>query len=282
MSISLLANSHIPCNSASNMFSIKLIMNLFKRTPNMLTMIFLFISIFLLSFLILGCFKVDSTYSSIYLIKYQFNQSNPMYPLISKSFTESNFTVSYDKLAIKANYAYVCMQFNSTLNCQSRTNVLQYKDLTEVQLYTTSSSSAPNTINPIVLASKFATDIIHPYLLIITIILSIALFLIVLYSNIPSLPHKTKVTKINLSLSLILTLFAGLTAIWGHIASKSGKELVEIASMNIIEAHIGRKAQALHWTPFAFFMMVTFMLGGIYLKEVRGMLEGNETAMGKA
>ncbi|KAH3676206.1 hypothetical protein WICPIJ_009166 [Wickerhamomyces pijperi] len=263
-------------------FSVKLLFTLLKRTPSLLVTIFLFISVFLLSFLLLGCFKVPSTYSSVYLVKYQFNQTNPMYSLIAKSFTESNSTVAYDKLTVKANYLYVCMQLNSTLNCQSRTNVLHYKDLTEVKLYTTSSSSTPNTINPIVLASKFSTDIIHPYLLIITIILAIGLFLMVLYGCVPSLPYKTKITKINLVLSLILTLFSGLTAIWGHISSKSGKELVEIASMNIIQAHIGKKAQALHWTPFSFFVLVNLMLVWLYVREVKGILKGNETAMGKA
>ncbi|KAH3679428.1 hypothetical protein WICMUC_000973 [Wickerhamomyces mucosus] len=256
------------------MLGFSLITGGIRKAPKVLVLILLFISVFILSFLLLGGYETSDTYSSIFLIKYQFNQSNPIYPLIQNSFSNSNTTSeSYDEITVKANYLYVCLGLNETINCQSRSNIYNYQNLTNVQLYTASSSTSSNSINPIQIAAEFTNGVIHPYLLILTIILAIILFLTILYNGIPGMPFKYHLTKFNIGLSLISTLISGLTSIWGHIASKSGKELVEMASMNIIEAHIGKKAAALHWTPFSFLCIVSIGLIISYIKQVDEIIE---------
>lgn len=243
-----------------------------KKMPRILMLILLFINVFLLAFLLLGCTNNVYTYASTYLIEYQFNESSPIFPLIKNSYRSKNLT-NYETMSVRAGYLSLCVDIADEMTCTSRTNLDQFKQLTSVDIYTVNSNSSSTTLDIISLAAKFSNDIVHPYILIASIILTIVLFLSLLYVIIPGLPGKILVNKFNLVLAPILALLWGLGAMWTHVGCDAGGGMVDMSSMYIVESHIGRKASAMTWTPFTFLILVASGVIGLHLRDLHQIID---------
>ncbi|CCH46300.1 Factor-induced protein [Wickerhamomyces ciferrii] len=213
----------------------------------------------------------SSTYSSIYLIKYQFNKSSSLYPLIKSNYAKKNLT-DYESLKVTSGYMGICVHLKDDITCTSKSNVSQFGQ-TSIPLYTSSSNSSSTDIDLVRLGSEFSNEINHPYVLIATIILTLILFLTLLYITVPGLPMKTIVNKINLVLAPAITLLWGLGSMWAHVAQHAGKNLVQSASMDIVMAHVGRKAAAMTWTPFSFFLIITIGIVALHLRDLKRQIE---------
>jgi len=244
---------------------------LFKRMPRIMMLVLLFISVFLLSFLLLGCSSESSTYSSTYLIKYEFNKSSSLYPLIKSSYDDKNLK-NYEKLQVTSGYLGLCIHLNDDITCTSKSDLSSFNS-TAVPLYTSGSNSTSTELDLVSLGSQFSNDINHPYVLIATIVLTLLLLLSLLYIAIPGLPAKHWINKFNLALAPVTTLVWGLGAMWAHVAQHAGKELVSEASMNIVMAHIGKKAEAMTWTPFTFLCIVTIGIVFLHLRDLKRQIE---------
>lgn len=242
-----------------------------KRMPRILMLILLFISVFLLSFLLLGCSSKASTYSSIYLIRYQFNKSSSLYPLIKSSYQNKNLT-NYETLKVTSGYLSLCLHLDDETTCTSKSDLSQLGS-TSIQLYTSGSNSSSTELDLITLGSRFSNNINHPYILIATIVLTLILLLSLLYIVVPGLPAKPIVNKFNLVLAPVTTLLWGLGAMWAHVAQRAGKQLVEEASMNIVMAHVGRKAGAMTWTPFTFLCIVAIGVMSLHLRDLKRQIQ---------
>lgn len=243
----------------------------FKRMPRILMLILLLISVFLLSFLLLGCSSKASTYSSIYLIRYQFNKSSSLYPLIKSSYKNKNLT-NYENLKVTSGYLGLCIHLDDEITCTSKSDLSQFGS-TSIPLYTSGSNSTSTQLDLVSLGSHFSNNINHPYILIATIVLTLILLLSLLYVAIPGLPAKPMVNKFNLALAPITTLIWGLGSMWAHVAQRAGKQLVEEASMSIVMAHIGRKAGAMTWTPFTFLCIVAIGVMMLHLRDLRRQIQ---------
>jgi hypothetical protein len=243
-----------------------------KRMPRIFMLILLFINVFLLAFLLLGCTTDTETYSSTYLVKYSFNKSSAIYPLIKSSYSSKNFT-GYEDISVRTGYLSLCVDVDNETACASRSDLTSFKNITAVDIYTVNSNSSSTTLDIVSLAAEYSNEIVHPYILIASIILTIILFLSLLYIVIPGLLGKHFVTKFNLVLAPVLALLWGLGAMWEHVASKAGKSLVEKASMGIIKADIGLKASAMTWTPFTFFVIVAIGVIGLYFRDLNEIIE---------
>lgn len=213
----------------------------------------------------MGCTSDSSVYSTSFLIDYQYNKSSPMFPLIENSYRLKNLT-NYSHLKISAGFLGVCVSVKGSTECMYRNRLNPALDL-GVTMYTSNLSST--SLDILEISETFGSKISHPYILITTIVLSLLLFITLSYVLVPKVPYKDQVSKFNLVLSAVITLVWGFGSIWNHVATKAGKELVEMSSMYMVSAHVGEKAKAMVWTPFAFLCCITVGLVALFFRDLR-------------
>lgn len=245
-----------------------------------------FITIFLTIFLLVGCYSPSQM--GTYLSKFEFHKESPIFPMIKNSFLHQSYTTGLEGIVIKMGYLHTCVDKipriynlkNETISssCYSRKGIVNepiYKDVT-LQLFnipdtTTSSNSStiPITLNLLELAHVATTKIVHPHILIATIVFNLLVFLTILYYLIPFLPFKSVVRKVNLVLSTVLLLLWSFGVMWQHVASRANTKLLTISSLGIIKAHRGLKAAAMSWTAFVFLLVNCIILWSIYIVDRR-------------
>lgn len=251
------------------MFIIKTIWSLMKKMPRVISLVLLFINIFLLAFLLLGCTNIGDIYSSTYLIEYTFNKSSPIYPLIRDSYASKNLS-GYETLSVRASYLSLCIYIEGyDMQCTSRSDLDTFARTTAVEIYQVNSNASAVSLDIVELASTFSNDIVHPYILIVSVIFTIILFLMLFYIVIPELPGKTMLTRVVLLLSCIVTLLWSIGSIWAHVAVDAGKNLTQEASMGIIKAEVGSKAESMTWVPFSFNLVVVVTLFYLYFRDLK-------------
>lgn len=247
-----------------------------KRSTKFLALILNFITIFLAIFLLLGCY--NEKHKSTFLASYQFEKHSPFYDTITSSFMQSNKTMGLEKIKVRSGYMGVCIEnipTNYDLNNQKLTSICYpRKNLTNVDLYkdiaitmssassikNDSSNALSTDLNILQLASLTSVNVVHPYLLMCTTILVIIEFLLLIYTIIPKLPLRNKVSKFLLILSMIITLIWAMGAIWVHIGIHASYRFIPVASMNIIYVYKGKKAASMSWLIFAFQLVVAIII----------------------
>ncbi|SMN21419.1 similar to Saccharomyces cerevisiae YBR040W FIG1 Integral membrane protein required for efficient mating [Maudiozyma saulgeensis] len=250
-----------------------------KRIPRGIALLLNFITIFLTIFLLIGCY--NSSQDSTFLVRYQINSKSSFYGSIQSSFKESSSTVGLEKVKIRAGFMGICIdKVPTTYNlqgtqetqiCYPRKNLTTtnlYRDLS-IDLLTTSSNSSSASLNVLQLGELTSVNVIHPYLLMATIVLTIIMFLSLIYVIIPGLPGRNYLSLFLLLLSPTLVLISGMSAIWTHIGIHAAHKLVPAASMGMVSVYTGRKAASMMWFGFAFLMTICLILYGLKLKELR-------------
>lgn len=255
-----------------------------KRMPRVFALIFNLVSIFLLIFLLIGCY--NSSNQSTFLVKYTFDGNSPFYSIIEKSYEKSNTTLGLEKVIIRSGYMGVCIdnipsQYSAYNNMVTFSNTICYprKDLSTVPLYkdleiqlsniASSSSKTQSSVvlNILKLAQLTSVNVVHPYVLMASVILTILMFLFILYAVVPKLPFKLAVNKFLLLLSPVLVLIWGIGAIWTHVGINASYRLIPSASMNIISVKKGKKAATMAWFSFAFLLIDSIILWLIFLRD---------------
>ena len=266
------------------MVAISMIWFFTKRMPRIFALAFNLISIFLLIFLLIGCYNPSN--QSTFLVKYKFDDNSPFYTIIEKSYEKSNTTLGLEEVIIRSGYMGVCIdnipsQYSSYNNmttfsnsiCYARKNLSSvplYRDL-EIQLSNIASSSSKTqssvVLNILKLAQLTSVNVIHPYVLMATVILTILMFLFILYVTVPKLPFKLAVNKFLLLLSSTIVLTWGIGAMWTHVGINASYRLVPSSSMNIITVNKGKKAAVMAWFSFAFLLLDSVVLWLIFLRD---------------
>ncbi|KOH00364.1 Fig1p [Saccharomyces eubayanus] len=261
-----------------------------KRMPRIFALIFNIITIFLLIFLLIGCY--NPTNVSTFLVKYTFDESSPFYSIIEKSYEKSNTTLGLENVIIRSGYMGVCIdkipsQYSAYNNMTTSSNTICYprKDLSSVPLYkdleiqlsniasSGSKSQSSVVLDILKLAQLTSVNVLHPYILMATIILTILMFLFIVYVTVPKLPFKLFVNRFLLLLSPALVLTWGLGAMWTHVGINGSYRLVPSASMNIIDVKKGKKAATMAWFSFAFLLLDSTILWLIYLRDRKSLKE---------
>lgn len=271
--------------NASAMFSISAILFCLKRTPRVFALLFSTITILLSIFLLVGCY--NNANLSIYLVDYKFEKNSPFYPLIQKSFTatqpNNQSLQGMESVSIKSGYMGVCLsnlpQINGSI-CYPRKDLINttYYDDLSIELFnvqspknnTTASANSRNVpikLNILQLAELTSTEIVHPYLLMATIILSVIMFLLILYVTVPKSPKKYIMNRFLLIWTSSLTLLWGFGTMWTHVAMNASSELVPRASLGIISAKKGKKAETMSWFVFAFLLLDSLILWFLYFRD---------------
>lgn len=258
--------------------SVTLLWYFLRKSPKFIIIILNFITIFLTFFLLTGCYNEQN--KSTFLVKYQFNKESSFYPIIKQSYdnAKGNKTQGLENIEIRSGYMGICIDSipknynleNQSLGsvCYSRkniTNISLYNDLMiEISGINSSknlSTSVQRTnLNILKLAELTSVNIIHPYILGATIILSLIQFLLLSYLIVPGVPFKNYINKLILILSIVTTLLWGIGATWTHIAVHSAFDFIPEASMHIIKVKKGKKAASMSWFSFSFLLVISSIL----------------------
>ncbi|SSD61057.1 uncharacterized protein SCODWIG_02818 [Saccharomycodes ludwigii] len=160
---------------------------------------------------------------------------------------------------------------------KSTTNMTLYNDL-EIKILTfgSSSSSSSNNDNTentsnlnIFQIALEQLKIIHPGVLIATIVCSLFTFCFIVYVTVPYnlLPFKKTINLVTIGIATLSTVLQGFNAILIAIGVKTMVNVVNDATMNILLIESGNKAQAMNWTAFALLLLVCFILVGLYFRD---------------
>ncbi|GAV51593.1 hypothetical protein ZYGR_0AF00640 [Zygosaccharomyces rouxii] len=268
----------------------KLVWLFLKRMPKAISLVLNLITIFLTIFLLVGCSNMSN--ESTFLVRYKFDKSSPFYSVIQKSFNQSNGTTQMsglEKVSIASGYMGVCVtnipkDYDKGVKsvCYPRKDLANnplYSDLS-IELFNAPSSDKKSTqkelpinLNILELAETTSRYVVHPYILMVTIILTILMFLMMVYSLVPALPFKYWMLRATLCLSAFLVLFWGIGAMWTHVGIHACSKLVPSASMGILKIHRGFKAGAMSWVSFSFLLAQLGILWFLYLKDRKNLSE---------
>lgn len=261
----------------ANMISISLIWFIAKRMPRYFALIADLIAIFLLIFLLVG--SNNSSQASTYLTSFRFNPKSPMYNVITSSFSSNTSMKGLQEVVVHAGYMGICVTnlpetySSKSLLCYSRkniSNVALYDDLA-VKVFnirpTNTSKTESTQLNIMELAQDSSVRLVHPYVLMAVIILSLLMFCSTLCATIPRLPGKTYLNWFLLILSPVLTLLWGIGAMWTHVAIHASNNYVPHASMGILKVRMGYKASTMAWVSFASLCINCLILWALYFRD---------------
>lgn len=257
--------------------TITLIWYVAKKSTKFLALVLNFITIFLAIFLLLSCYNEQN--KSTFLASYQFEKHSPFYDTITKSFMQSNRTMGLEKIKVRTGYMGVCIENipkNYNLNNQQLSSICYpRKNITNVDLYkdiaitmssaastkNSSSNKISSDLNILELGSLTSVNVIHPYLLMCTVILIIIEFLLLIYTLLPKAPLRNKFNRVLFIESMIISLIWAMGAIWAHIGVHASFRFIPAASMHIIYVYKGKKAASMSWFIFAFQLVVSIIIG---------------------
>lgn len=255
-----------------------------KRMPRILVLIFNIVSIFLTIFLLVGCY--NSSQQSTFLARYEFNKQSPMYNVVTTSFDSSDTTKGLQNIIIRSGYLGVCVDNIPANYDPEETICFSRKNISNVALYdelnikvfnirSSNNSSATNStnLNILDLAHSTSVEVIHPYVLMATVILSILMFCLVVYVTIPKIPFKSKLNNLLLLLAPVLVLIWGIGAMWTHVGINASANFVPDASMNIIKVRKGKKAATMSWFAFSFLLLDCIILWILYFRDRKSLSE---------
>lgn len=226
------------------------------KLPNFLLFIFLFITTFLLSFLLLSCYSEAEAYSSVFLTKYGFNEQDFVTVTMDNS-TEA--PGNYTDFSIKIGYLSFCVDYEDKLTCTTFDGIDKLNTYPIISIETENGSSS---IDLIKLAAKF-NDICYVYVLMVVLIITLLCLGIIFWNMIPLLPGKVLARKIVCGLSAINVLLWGIGSMLQHEATKANASLVPLSSMDLVHVASGNRAEAITWTAFSF--LCVFCIGNIFL-----------------
>lgn len=209
------------------------------------------IAAFLLSFLLVGCFSSELTYSLVYLLRLLFNDSADLVSL----------NLSLPDITLRAGYMAMCVSVDSAMECVAAHNLSV--------LYASSSIKLEEGTMSLTDVSRGLSETCNPRLLVCCIILSLLLIVLILWLAIPLVPGKMFIRRVTLALGVLTVLLWGLGAMLQHQTVLTAVKLVEMSSLGLIKLNRGGRAEAMTWTAFLFLFVATIGVGFENWKEVQ-------------
>ncbi|CUM64288.1 uncharacterized protein PRCAT00001886001 [Priceomyces carsonii] len=240
--------------------------SLIGKIPKLITVISLFISVFLLSFLLMGCLDTSSTYSDVYFASLSYNKSSGFYSEVEAKYKDSNSSSTLAKMSVRIGYIATCVALDGKFTCTSFGSLLKLSSYSGISLLEDADDA--NDMDLVKIA-KDINETCHPRVLMAAIIITLVLLVVLCYVSIPLLPGKNLGRKFICLLSSANVLLWGLGAMLQHQAANTSKQIVGSASMNIVSASIGKRAEAMSWTAFSFLLIVCLGSFFTYIREIR-------------
>lgn len=245
-----------------------LILFLVKKLPKLLILLLLIINVFLLGFLLAGCYSSSSTYSSVYLAKVQYNLSSDLYDNVKAAYKSQNSSTELSSMSLKIGYVGVCVDASNKTTCTSYGELSSLSEYAGISIIPTTSKSKSRQIDLINIVQTFR-DVCYANVLIASIILTLLLLLIHFWTIIPLVPGKHLSRKICCFLSAANVLLWGLGAMLQHEATKAASKLLGPASMTVLSVTVGQRAEAMTWTAFTFLLIICIGAIFTYIYELK-------------
>jgi hypothetical protein len=244
------------------------------KIPRIFGVIFLFIASCLLCFLLLGCVDDSSpVFSDVYLVRYQYNSNSSFFPVIENGYKNSNSSSNYANMEIRSGFLAICAVNGDELSCTSRNNLTSLAPFKNLNVYNGTSDNVYGSFDPVVLASVFSNNIVNPYCLITTLLLTVMTMIGTTCHGLPVMPHRSGVHQITVILGLLAWSVWTAGAMWIQIASNAASQIVPDASLGILQANVGSRAEAMTWTSFVFLSLAVMLSLFVYRKETKVVLD---------
>lgn len=219
------------------------------------SLVLLFITGFLLGFLLIGCLDPTSLFSNVYLSKFEFNKTSDLYSNVRAAYKSTNSSTELAEMSIRVGYLGVCVNIQQNMTCTSFSTLNTLANVSGISIIPTSTKSTQPQLDLVGLAKVFS-NICHPHILMTVIILVLVMLLLITYSSIPGFPGRQRTTMITTGFALCTVLLWGLGAMLQYECVSTTKKIVAKSSMGVISAGAGSRAQAMSWTSFAFIFIV--------------------------
>ena len=203
-----------------------------------------FIAIFLLGFLLVGCTSADAAYSKVHLVRLEFNET------IANS-VSSNSLIT--ELSLAAGYLGMCVLADGSKMCSTAKNALDLAPYATISVGESSLS--------LVEVSKALRNVCHPRLLATSLALCLVLLLVMSWLALPLVPGKVVVRRVGCGLAALALMIWGLGAMLQHQAVAGAKSFSEAALLGLVIVAKGGRAEAMTWTAFAFLLASCLALG---------------------
>ncbi|KAK9369177.1 Ca2+ regulator and membrane fusion protein Fig1-domain-containing protein [Lipomyces kononenkoae] len=201
-----------------------------------LIVVYFFITFFLLLFSVLGSTGSGSAYSSVYAVKFSVGSS-------------SNQTIS-----VQSGYYGLCATNNSTITCTSLTNT------TVLGGYQSVKTSSGTTVDLLSLAELVSEQIIHPTLILSSLVFVGIAFLAACARMVIEDPESWYASILNsttLWSCIVATILWGMGISWTHVSANTLASVVYNSTSEAVSATLGKKMDAMGWAAFAFLLQST-------------------------
>lgn len=238
------------------------------KLPRFTAFLCYFISLFLLTFLFLSCINSSETFSSIYLVKYSYNQDSTFFKNVQHTYKSSN-SAKFAKMEIQAGFLSICAgtEGGSDLTCVPRHNTTALNKF--IPLKVSGGYNETSIVDPLALAAKFSTDSVNPYFIVLTLFLIIISLFSTIYTASASLPKQKIAKKIAFVTTFLSWLCWTVGAIWIEVACNTVSDIASSASATVLMAEKGTRSCAMSWCSFSFLLIALIMAFYIRFKERR-------------
>lgn len=231
------------------------------------------LSIFLLSFVLVGCVHPSNPFASIYLVEFEYNTNSPHYAYIQESLNDTTMRSSsnntnlpsdpYDGaiIRVRAGLMGICTVLNDEVLCTSQNinhfNSSQLHPVSNFTIFEGRANTELGSINLLDLARKYSSRDKYGLVLASLISLSVALlsFAFVAFFMVPPTSWRNLAGYVGLGLGLVFVLVSNMVM---HTGSKSTETMVRTASMDLVSVTIASKTVLMYWFAFVF-----VLLGGV-------------------
>ncbi|EGD86366.1 hypothetical protein H112_07299 [Trichophyton rubrum D6] len=229
-------------------------------------MLFVAVSILLLSLLLAGCSSSSPQIPSIFLISMFYDKYPPVMSTAQAdpglSSTISNI-VGGAHLEVRVGYFGICIQRNGGgFLCNQNATILAE-----------SLGVESDPLNLIWVASTFKDAVVFPYLIIVALIFAFLSFLLLATfpgwheelnnqgSDIEVKPFPSRpVSQVALALIFVASVFILVSVLWQHTASVAASTIAQDLGNGSVKSGVGTSAMLLGWFGFAFFIIVSIGL----------------------
>ncbi|KAK9459756.1 Ca2+ regulator and membrane fusion protein Fig1-domain-containing protein [Lipomyces oligophaga] len=206
------------------------------------SLVFIFIVVFLLVFTLLGCTATGSTYADVYAVKFTVDSSE-------------NGTI-----AVVAGYYGICGISSNTTTTTTCAALGNLTALADFQYINTSTSTAVDLVS---LAKIVSDELIHPTVFIVSLVFvlsAMATSLVDLVCINPNTTASSILKSISLWSCIISTLLCGIGSAWAHVAANTLAKVLYESTGGLVTASIGRRMDAMGWTSFSFLWICTAII----------------------
>lgn len=237
-----------------------------KKLPKLLTIVITLISIVMVFFVYNGATHNSNSFSSLYLIEYQFQNRSDIYTLLDGQYSAQHGGAALSDFSLKVGYNGLCIKFadesqddhgQSGNTCGYTEDIIStYQSKVPLFTLTGSNSTSAAGLELFELAKTFQQSVMKKAILIVLLITLLALILEQIYSLVSFLPLQLYVSLLILFTISCALIIQTISLIWLLVADTALTRTGYRTSLKILSVQSSFKPQSLMWTVFAFLIIL--------------------------